>query len=152
MDHPDLRPGLEKLVRGPASTKTKGTKPHGTKVLEAGEDTTWVDEDTGEQISMRTIPAALDQLRADLEAGVSTAGNWNTVSTSAPPSSSTKGYPEGAYWTLISMATGDPVEKERWVVRGGAWEPIGLDASQIVTGKVNAGLIDTVALLSLIHI
>lgn len=144
MKHVDLKPGLGKALAAAKTTPARATQPHGVKVMTDGEDTKWVDAD-GVEHSVRELPTALAALAAELERGVSTASKANTVSTEPAPAAAT-GYPAGAFWTRVEMIDGDLVARERWTVVDGAWTPVGLDASTLVTGTVDAGLIDAVAL------
>lgn len=144
MKHVDLRPSFNKTMAAATSTPARATQPHGVKVMTDGEDSKWVDAD-GVEHSVRDLPAALAALAAELETGVSTASKANTVSTEPAPAAAT-GYPAGAFWTRVEMIDGDLVARERWTVVDDAWTPVGLDASTLVTGTVDAGLIDAVAL------
>lgn len=144
MKNVDLRPGIEKVLQGPRSnTSAAGTRTGGLKVLTSSEDILWSRPD-GTVQSIRDLPAAIERLADDLVEGVTTAGRGNTVSTVAP--SDTTGYPEGALWTRVELVNGSPVERDRWILQKGTWAPVGLDASQIVTGKLDAGLVDAVTL------
>lgn len=143
MRRTDLRPDLAKVIAGPRSKATGGTKPHGVKTMGPDDDLQWEGED-GTPQSVRELPTALEALAADLEAGVATASQMNTVATEAPTEDAER--PDGAFWTQVQLVDGDIVEVDRWVMRDGAWIQVGLDAGRIVAGVVDAGLIDTVAL------
>lgn len=143
MRHTNLRPTTTQSIRAAAPAAAGATRPHGIKRMGKGEDTLW-ENDEGVEHSVREIPAALEQLTADLASGISTTSRMNTVSTSAPGPA--KGYAENAIWTRVEMDDGQLIEAERWIVHGGLWEPVGLDASRLLVGTVDAGLIDAVAL------
>lgn len=83
-------------------------------------------------------------LAEQLAEGLATASRSNTVSATTPGLAD--GYPEGAVWTRVESVDGALVAADRWMIVDGAWAPVGLDASTLVTGTVDAGLIDVVAL------
>lgn len=74
-----------------------------------------------------------------LQAGVSTQGRWNTVSTSEPPASA-DGYPDGAWWTKVASAD-DMTPQALWTVEDNKWVSKPLPAGQTVAPYLNTGLI-----------
>lgn len=76
----------------------------------------------------------------DLQAGVSTQGRWNTVSTSDAPESA-DGYPGGAWWTKIASEDSlTPVAL--WTVADGKWETRPVPAGTQITSYTNSGIVD----------
>ena len=76
----------------------------------------------------------------NLQAGVSTQGRWNTVSTSDAPESA-DGYPDGAWWTKVASEDSlTPVAL--WTVAGGRWETRPVPAGTQITSYTNSGIVD----------
>lgn len=129
------------LARTTDQATQQTTVPAGVKDLGTTGDVIW---DDGQKRSVRALPGLLDQLEDQLASGLATTSRMNTVSTSPPGDAD--GYPDGALWTRVEVADGDLVERARWVIHDGQWQPVGLDATTLTTGKVDAALIDVVAL------
>ena len=76
----------------------------------------------------------------NLQAGVSTQGRWNTVSTSDAPGSA-DGYPDGAWWTKIASEDSlAPVAL--WTVANGRWETRPVPAGTQIISYTNSGIVD----------
>lgn len=131
----------ELIGRVAQSARSTKTGEHGVAHLGAG-DVIWDDPATGVEQSVKAIPSVLDHLST----GLSTTSRMNTVATVAPGDPT--GFPDGAFWTQVNA--GPPmVEVDRWTIQGGQWVRVGLDAGRLVTGKVDAGLVDAVGLAAL---
>lgn len=92
-----------------------------------------------------TVGPSASQIGDELRASLATASKQNIVATEGPPALA-DGYPAGAFWTRVELINGALVARERWTVDDGTWSLVGLDASTIVTGTLDAGLVDAVAL------
>lgn len=114
------------------------TAPPGVKDMGENGDVRFTSPD-GKQHSVRDVPGLLKQLGD----GVSTASRMNTVSPNSPPAS-TDGYPEGALWTQVAERDGKRVIVGVWQATAGAWTSIGEDASRLVAGSIDVGLLDAV--------
>lgn len=127
-------------VSAPQDTDTGETTPGGGVVGRRGP-----------AASLRGLGARVKKVESvvkNLQAGVSTQGRWNTVSTSDAPSSA-DGYPEGAWWTKVASEDSlAPVAL--WTVAGGKWETHPLPAGQTVTPVMNTGLISAGAVAAAI--
>ena len=125
-------------VRAPQDTDTGETTPGGGVVGRRGPAASL--RDVGSRVE------AVEGKIADLQAGVSTQGRWNTVSTSPAPSSAS-GYPEGAWWTQVK-SDADMRPQALWTVEKGAWVTRPLPSSQVIAPYLNSGLIDTSMLIA----
>lgn len=127
-------------VSAPQDTDTGETTPGGGVVGRRGP-----------AASLRDVGRRVEHVESvvkNLQAGVSTQGRWNTVSTSDAPSSA-GGYPEGAWWTKVASEDSlTPVAL--WTVAGGKWETRPLPAGQTVTPVMNTGLISAGAVAAAI--
>lgn len=101
--------------------------------------------------SLRDVGHKIERVESavkNLQAGVSTQGRWNTVSTSDAPSSA-EGYPDGAWWTKVASDDSlTPVAL--WTVAGGKWETRPLPAGKTVAPVMNTGLISASAVAAAI--
>ena len=127
-------------VSAPQDTDTGETTPGGGIVGKRGP-----------AASLRDVGRKVERVESvvkNLQAGVSTQGRWNTVSTSDAPESA-DGYPEGAWWTKVaSEASLAPVAL--WTVAGGRWETRPIPAGQMVAPLMNTGLISAGAVAAAI--
>lgn len=127
-------------VSAPQDTDTGETTPGGGVVGKRGP-----------AASLRDIGRKVEHVESvvkNLQAGVSTQGRWNTVSTSDAPSSA-DGYPDGAWWTKIASEDSlAPVAL--WTVANGKWETRPLPAGQTVAPVMNTGLINAGAVAAAI--
>lgn len=127
-------------VSAPQDTDTGETTPGGGVVGRRGP-----------AASLRDVGSRVEKVESvvkNLQAGVSTQGRWNTVSTSDAPSSA-DGYPDGAWWTKVASEDSlAPVAL--WTVTGGKWETRPLPAGQTVTPVMNTGLISASAVAAAI--
>lgn len=127
-------------VSAPQDTDTGETTPGGGVVGRRGP-----------AASLRDVGRKVERVESvvkNLQAGVSTQGRWNTVSTSDAPSSA-DGYPDGAWWTKIaSEGSFSPVAL--WTVANGRWETRPLPAGQAVAPIMNTGLISAGAVAAAI--
>ncbi|RLP08923.1 hypothetical protein [Propionibacterium australiense] len=164
MKRRDLNPSVSQLAARLAAARAEATAgataPSGNKALTDSADITWgqtssTDAGDGETHGTWTQTGSvrdtaqrvstLESTTARLAEGIATAGRWNTVSTSQPPES-TDGYPDGAWWVMVTSAT-DTTATACWQAVDGQWTSQPLPASQVVAPTLNAGLID-VALLA----
>ena len=127
-------------VSAPQDTDTGETTPGGGVVGRRGP-----------AASLRDVGRKVERVESavkNLQAGVSTQGRWNTVSTSDAPSSA-DGYPDGAWWTKVASEDSlTPVAL--WTVAGGKWETRPLPAGQTVAPVMNTGLISAGAVAAAI--
>lgn len=127
-------------VSAPQDTDTGETTPGGGVVGKRGP-----------AASLRDVGRKVERVESvvkNLQAGVSTQGRWNTVSTSDAPGSA-DGYPEGAWWTKVASEDSlAPVAL--WTVTGGKWETRPLPAGQMVAPVMNTGLISAGAVAAAI--
>lgn len=127
-------------VSAPQDTDTGETTPGGGIVGKRGP-----------AASLRDVGRKVERVESvvkNLQAGVSTQGRWNTVSTSDAPSSA-DGYPDGAWWTKVASEDSlTPVAL--WTVAGGKWETRPLPAGQMVAPVMNTGLISASAVAAAI--
>ena len=127
-------------VSAPQDTDTGETTPGGGVVGRRGP-----------AASLRDVGRKVERVESvvkNLQAGVSTQGRWNTVSTSDAPSSA-DGYPDGAWWTKVASEDSlTPVAL--WTVTGGKWATRPLPAGQMVTPAMNTGLISAGAVAAAI--
>lgn len=96
----------------------------------------------GPAASLRDVGRKVERVESvvkNLQAGVSTQGRWNTVSTSDAPSSA-DGYPDGAWWTKVASED-SLIPVAVWTVTGGKWETRPLPAGQMVAPVMDTGLI-----------
>ena len=127
-------------VSAPQDTDTGETTPGGGVVGRRGP-----------AASLRDVGRKVEHVESvvkNLQAGVSTQGRWNTVSTSDAPGSA-DGYPDGAWWTKIASEDSF-VPVAVWTVAGGKWETRPLPAGQMVTPVMNTGLISAGAVAAAI--
>lgn len=127
-------------VSAPQDTDTGETTPGGGVVGRRGP-----------AASLRDLGGRVEHVESavkNLQAGVSTQGRWNTVSTSDAPSSA-DGYPEGAWWTKVA-SEGSLAPVALWTVVNGKWETRPLPAGQTVTPVMNTGLISAGAVAAAI--
>lgn len=127
-------------VSAPQDTDTGETTPGGGVVGRRGP-----------AASLRDLGGRVEHVESvvkNLQAGVSTQGRWNTVSTSDAPGSA-DGYPEGAWWTKVGSEDSlTPVAL--WTVANGKWETRPLPPGQTVTPVMNTGLISAGAVAAAI--
>lgn len=127
-------------VSAPQDTDTGETTPGGGIVGKRGP-----------AASLRDVGRKVERVESvvkNLQAGVSTQGRWNTVSTSDAPESA-DGYPDGAWWTKVASEDSlTPVAL--WTVAGGKWETRPLPAGQMVAPAMNTGLISAGAVAAAI--
>ena len=119
-------------VSAPQDTDTGGTTPGGGVVGRRGP-----------AASLRDTQRRVEKVESvvkNLQAGVSTQGRWNTVSTSDAPDSA-DGYPDGAWWTKIASEDSlTPVAM--WTVANGRWETRPVPAGTQITAYTNSGIVD----------
>ena len=127
-------------VSAPQDTDTGETTPGGGVVGRRGPAASL--RDVGQRVER------VESVVKNLQAGVSTQGRWNTVSTSDAPSSA-DGYPEGAWWTKVASED-SLVPVALWTVANGKWETRPLPAGQTVTPVMNTGLISAGAVAAAI--
>ena len=127
-------------VSAPQDTDTGETTPGGGVVGRRGPAASL--RDVGSRV------AKVESVVKNLQAGVSTQGRWNTVSTSDAPDSA-DGYPDGAWWTKIASEDSF-VPVALWTVAGGKWETRPLPAGQTVAPVMNTGLISAGAVAAAI--
>jgi hypothetical protein len=120
-----------------APGRNQRTGPAGTIDLGNTGELAWRDP-AGTRHSVRQLPGLLDQ-------GLSTVSRMNTVSASPPPAS-VDGYPAGALWTQIAERDGKRVVIGTWQLTDGAWQSVAEDASRLVIGQLDVGLIDAALL------
>lgn len=127
-------------VSAPQDTDTGETTPGGGVIGKRGP-----------AASLRDVNGRVEKVESvvkNLQAGVSTQGRWNTVSTSDAPASA-DGYPDGAWWTKVADETSlAPVAL--WTVAGGKWETRPLPSGQTVAPVMNTGLINAGAVAAAI--
>lgn len=136
----DLNEGFEDYLARQLKNKPTQTSPSGVIDLGGVGDVTWPDPVTSDQVSVRTLPAKVDEM---LEQGLTTASKANTVSTSPAPAS-TEGYPVGAYWVQIVSVT-DQTVLGVWKEEAGAWVAQPYDGG-LVAPTIEAGLINVAVL------
>ena len=127
-------------VSAPQDTDTGETTPGGGIVGKRGP-----------AASLRDVGRKVERVESvvkNLQAGVSTQGRWNTVSTSDAPASA-DGYPDGAWWTKVN-SEGSLTPVALWTVANGKWETRPLPAGQTVTPVMNTGLISAGAVAAAI--
>lgn len=151
--HQDLTPDPGKAFAAltrklEESSRQQTTVPAGVKDLGKTGDMVWGEGST--RRSVRELPSLVERLEQDLAAGVATSSKMNTVATTFPVSNAggaaAAGYPEGALWTMVESGDEGLAEVGRYQVIDGAWHLVGLDASRLITGSIDAGLIDAVSL------
>lgn len=161
----DLDPSIRQVAAAAAAARRDAagasTAPAGQSAVPPGADITWqqaqavqvdaheVHTTTSPAGSVRQTQQQVDTIAgqvANLSAGVSTQGRWNTVSTQ-PPATPT-GYPDGAWWTQVASDT-DLTPVATWTIASGAWESRPLPAGQVVAVQ-NSGLITAAAIASAI--
>lgn len=138
----------ERLKRVGAAGRNLATAPFGVRDLGESGDIVWTQPPASDQaselkrVSVRDLPSMIEMIGD----GLTTESRKNTVA-SEPPTS-TDGYPEGAYWTVVASDgnTGKVTVKSYWKLIDGVWSQVGQDAATLTTGVLDAGLIDVVAL------
>ena len=136
--HPTDTETLRTLAATAAAPgRNQRTGPAGTIDLGNTGELAWRDP-AGTRHSVRQLPGLLDQ-------GLSTVSRMNTVSASPPPAA-VDGYPDRAIWTQIEVRDGKRVIAGVWQNTGGTWQPVAEDASRLVVGSIDVGLLDAALL------
>lgn len=161
----DLDPSIRQVAAAAAAARrdaaAASTAPAGQSAVPPGADITWQQAQSAavdaNEIHTTTSPAGsvrqtqqqVDTIAgqvANLAAGVSTQGRWNTVSTQPPTTPA--GYPDGAWWTQVA-SDADLTPVATWTIASGAWESRPLPAGQVVAVQ-NSGLITASTIASAI--
>lgn len=136
--HPTDTETLRTLAATAAAPgRNQRTGPAGTIDLGNTGELAWRDP-AGTRHSIRDLPGHLTQ-------GLSTAGRMNTVA-STPPPAAVDGYPDRAIWTQIDVRDGKRVIAGVWQNTSGSWQPVAEDASRLITGSIDVGLLDAALL------